>query len=66
MSKNTITIWDIKNNIKKIPKNNSLYNILWNGYYKDKDLNTVSILHIIELNSLNYRKKYLEWISTSG
>lgn len=66
MSKNTITVWDIKNNIHKIPKNNSLYNILWNGYYKDKDLNTVSILHIIELNSLNYRKKYLEWVYHSN
>lgn len=62
MSKNTVTIWDIKKNIHKIPRNNSLYNVLWNGYYKEKSLNMVSILNIIEANSLNYRKIYLEWV----
>jgi surface carbohydrate biosynthesis protein (TIGR04326 family) len=61
MSKNTITIWDIKKNIRKTPKNNSLYNVLWNGYNKDNDPSTVSILKIIELNPLNNRRKYLEW-----
>ena len=34
---------------------------MWNGYYKDNQPSTVSILQIIELNSLNYRRKYLEW-----
>lgn len=62
MSKNTVTIWDINKNIDKKTKSNSSYNILWNGYYKSIDQNTFSILHMIELNSLSYREKYLEWI----